>query len=278
MKKFFLLAIIMIISNFMPVSAQKHELGISLGEANIIGDIGRSDYIQLFPMSMDRLPISIGALYRFNLNNRQSLRFNLIYNKVYFDDDYASEDYRYNRLLSGDNTIIEASAMFEYYFFNINDIKRSGSSPYIFGGVGAYASEDRDFTITHELTNNRPPTSPTDFSTETSYKKSMKFDFSIPFGVGYKFKMHWNWLLSFEVGARFTFQDNLDYSAIPTDKFTINTAPTLQDLVYQDEIGRRNAEIIGKYQTGNTFKSNDWYMVFGINLTYTFGRPPCYCY
>ncbi len=278
MKNYFLLAVIMITTCLMPVKAQRHELGISLGEANVIGDIGRSDYIQLFPMNTSSVPISIGLLYRLNVNNRQSLRFNLIYNKIYFNDDYASEDYRYKRGVSDNNTIIEASAMFEYYFFNINDIKRSGSSPYIFGGVAAYTYEDRAYTINHELINNRTPITPEDFSTDVSYKKSTQFDFSIPFGVGYKIKMKYNWLLGFEVGARYTFQDNLDYSAIPTDKFTINKNSVLDDPIYDKEITKRNAEIIGKNQTGNTYKSNDWYMVFGINITYTFGRPPCYCY
>ncbi|MGM5631551.1 DUF6089 family protein [Apibacter raozihei] len=283
MRKYFLLATFIITSCLMLLFAQKHEIGISIGKANIIGDIGKSNYIELFPMDMERLPISIGALYRLNLNNRQSLRFNLIYNRVFFDDYEASEDYRYTRGLAGDNTIIEASAVFEYYFFDINDIKRSGSSPYIFGGIAAYASNDLDFKINHDTYYNadgspRTPVSPTDFQTIVDTKKSNRFDFSIPFGVGYKFKFNYNWLVSFEVGARYTLQDNLDYSAIETNKFEINTSPLLNEPAYESEIGKRNAEIIGRHQTGNTFKSNDWYLIWGFNITYTFGRPPCYCY
>lgn len=283
MRKIFLLTAILI--SFMAtvnVNAQRHELGISLGKANIIGDIGKTEYIELFPMDVDRIPISIGALYRLNINNRQSLRFNLIYNRVYFDDDRASEDYRYKRKIADKNQIIEASALFEYYFFDINDIKKTGSSPYIFGGIAAYASNDRKYKITHDLYKNangtpKYPSSPIDFDTQSSFDESLKVDFSIPFGVGYKIKFNYNWLLAFEIGARYTFQDNLDYSALKTDKFKINTNSYLLDAPYIDEVNKRNAEIIGKHQTGNTFKSNDWYLVWGINLTYTFGRPPCYC-
>jgi hypothetical protein len=253
----------------------------------MIGDIGKTEYIELFPMDMNRLPISLGILYRLNFNNRQSLRFNLIYNKIFFDDLKASEDYRYKRLLHDSNTIIEASALFEYYFFDINDIKLSGSSPYIFGGGAVYAYKNREYSITHTRFKNsdgsfRDPVHYWDFATESSYEKSTKFDYSIPFGVGYKFKFNYNWLLSFEVGARYTFQDNLDYSAIKTDKFTINLDPKLRELRELDpllgnEINKRSAQIIGEHQTGNTFKSNDWYLIWGFNLTYTFGRPPCYC-
>ncbi|WP_105245463.1 type IX secretion system protein PorG [Apibacter adventoris] len=282
MKKFLLL-IIIIISSSVTVIAQRHEFGLSLGRANIIGDIGKTNYIEIFPMDLHRVPISVGLLYRLNLNNRQSLRFNLIYNKVYFDDYKASEDYRYDRDIKDDNKIIEGSALFEYYFFDINDIKRLGGSPYIFGGIAAYGYNDRKYTITHDLYKNpdgslKYPSSPKDFDTKSSYSESNKVDFSIPFGVGFKLKFNYNWLLSFEVGARYTFQDNLDYSAIKTDKFTINTSSYLLDALYTDEINKRNAEIIGKHQTGNTYKSNDWYLIWGLNLTYTFGRPPCYCY
>jgi hypothetical protein len=212
----------------------------------------------------------------------------LVYNRLYFDDVRAAEDYRYKRLLDGDNTLLEASVLFEYSFFDINDIRHFGASPYIFGGVGVYSYHDRKYNITHQRVRNpdgspRDPLSPYDFITEYGYKQSTKFDFSIPFGVGYKIKFKYNWILAFEVGARYTFQDNLDYSAIKTEDFNVAVDPRLTELRLQDpqldsEINARNASLIGRNQTGNTFKSNDWYLVWGINLTYTFGRPPCYCY
>lgn len=288
MKKVFLLVILICTCCLMHIKAQRNEVGISIGRANIIGDIGKTDYIEIFPMDRYRIPISLGVLYRYNLDNRQSLRLNLIYNRVYFDDEKASEDYRFKRKISGSNTIFETSVLFEYYFFDINDIKYSGSSPYIFAGVGGYGFYDRKYTINHTRAKNydgsyRDPLNFQDFVTEENYKKSMKFDFNIPFGVGYKFKIKYDWLLSLEIGARYTFQDNLDYSSIKNKNITINIDPQLNNISTVDpklknEINRRNAKIIGKHQTGNTYKSNDWYLIWGINLTYTFGRPPCYCY
>lgn len=71
--------------------------------------------------------------------------------------------------------------------------------------------------------------------------------FSIPFGLGYKTKLFDKFALGVEIGMRYTFQDNLDY----------------------------NNEWIPDLNFGNP-NNNDWYVFSGINLVYTFGRPPCY--
>ena len=56
--------------------------------------------------------------------------------------------------------------------------------------------------------------------------------------------------LSFEIGARYTFSDKIDGSLPYNENFN--------------------------YTFGNE-NNNDWYMFSGFNLTYTFGRQPCYC-
>jgi hypothetical protein len=74
---------------------------------------------------------------------------------------------------------------------------------------------------------------------------------AIPMTVGLKSTLLPNLILAFEVGARYTFTDNLDGSN-PKDK---------------------NSEAL---QFGN-INSNDWYVFSGFTLTYTFGNKPCYC-
>jgi hypothetical protein len=57
--------------------------------------------------------------------------------------------------------------------------------------------------------------------------------------------------LGLEVGARYTFADDLDGSN-PTNKS------------------------ISQLKFGN-LNSNDWYMFTGFTITYTFGNKPCFC-
>lgn len=285
MKKNFL--IIFALGAILSLKAQRHELGISLGMPNLIADIGKTNYIQPVPeaFTLKYMPISIGALYRYNLDNRQSVRLNLSYNKVRFDDTDAREDYRRARGIRNENNyLIEAALLYEYYFFDINSEQYSGISPYIFGGVAAYGFSDRKYTINNQLYRDQDgnviePSDAEDFETLTSYKGSTKFRFSIPFGVGLKIKYKYNWIFSFEVGARYTGYDNLDYSNEEAKKFTVNINDNLlYDSPYVEVLNKRVQNEIGKRQTGNTINNKDWYVITSIGIAYTFGRPPCWCY
>lgn len=71
-----------------------------------------------------------------------------------------------------------------------------------------------------------------------------KFGFAIPFGAGLKYKFNYNWALFGEFMFRATNSDTLDYS---------------------DE-----------YNQGN-LNSKDWMNSMSLGLSYSFGRPPCYC-
>ena len=71
-----------------------------------------------------------------------------------------------------------------------------------------------------------------------------KFAFAIPFGAGLKYKFNYNWALFGEFMFRATNSDTLDYS---------------------DE-----------YNLGN-LNSKDWMNSMSLGLSYSFGRPPCYC-
>ena len=74
--------------------------------------------------------------------------------------------------------------------------------------------------------------------------KGNKFGFAIPFGAGLKYKFNYNWALFGEFMFRATNSDTLDYS---------------------DE-----------YNLGN-LNSKDWMNSMSLGLSYSFGRPPCYC-
>ena len=79
------------------------------------------------------------------------------------------------------------------------------------------------------------------------YQYTSKTSFAIPFGVGFKTKLYRDFALAVEIRARYTFEDDIDYNN-----------PEIPSLTF-----------------GNP-NSNDWYVLSGISLVYTFGRPSCY--
>lgn len=89
-------------------------------------------------------------------------------------------------------------------------------------------------------------------SRETArYQYESKTAYAIPFGIGYKTKLVNDFAIALEIRARYTFVDDID-----------------------DDIDYNNQEM-NSLKFGNP-DSNDWYILTGISLVYSFGRPPCY--
>ena len=116
------------ISLFFTLSiAQRHVVGSFAGGANVIGDIGRTNYIIPLPVSYgsnslgDRIPFAVGAIYRFNFNPYMGVRFNGIFCRVVGADASAPEYYKRERNYAFKNNIIEGSLVLEYNIFDIND-------------------------------------------------------------------------------------------------------------------------------------------------------------
>lgn len=292
---YFTIFITCLVSNSV-LRAQRHEIGLQFGISSLVGDIGRTNYFLQKPilnnLSEMGAPINIGVLYRMNLNPYQTLRFNLGYHNVQFDDRVTKENYRRYRQLHGTNSIAEADVIFEYNFFPVNEEHQSMLSPYIFGGLGgmyasvAQAELNNDFN--RDASGNAiAPTNTSDFVTTAKYKNAKKFTMAIPFGVGLKYKFNYNWALSGEVTFRPTFSDALDYSVIDDKDVKMifnkdfldpsaNKKSLLETGAYLDEANRRKEEFIQNRQIGNT-NSKDWINSVSLILSYSFGRPPCYC-
>ncbi len=250
MRRLFLFVFILCFSQL--TFAQRHELGIFAGGANVIGDIGKANYINPFPTRVEKggslyLPISIGGLYRFNINPQMGFRANISYSKVGAGDHAAKEYYKIQRNKTFKNNIVEGSLMFEYNFFNINDDQEKAQSPYIFVGVGAFSAKGKEYDYD---------------GTNIIEKTKYNTDLTIPFGVGYKVRFNYNWILSFETGIRYTNVDYIDYN---TGKFSEEYKNIFPNFPYDNEVVYGN------------LSNKDWYVITGISLTYSFGRPACYC-
>ena len=273
---------------------QRHEVGVQLGMSNLVGDIGRTNYILQKPMLNNvadyGIPFYGSILYRMNFNPYQTVRLNLAYNHIQFADAYAKEQYRRNRKLWGTNSIVEADLIFEYNFFPVNDEQKSMLSPYIFGGVGAMLANTPQLIVDNDFNRSTGDpiadlSNPDDFVTTVTYGSAKKLSMAIPFGVGLKYKFNYNWALFGEFMFRPTFSDSIDYSSIDESsvKVTYNkdipgikTKSLLQEEPYKGIVEARVAKLLEDRQVGN-INSKDWVNTISLGLSYSFGRPPCYC-
>ncbi|CCG52375.1 Protein of unknown function precursor, putative outer membrane protein [Flavobacterium indicum GPTSA100-9 = DSM 17447] len=225
MKKFLFYTIALFLS--FNSQAQIHEIGIFAGGINYIGDVGPTNYIA--PNN-----IAFGALYKWNRSKRHSYRFSYTQGKVESNDLDSDAPNRNLRGFKIKNNVKEFSVGLEFNFLDF-DLHQSdfAFSPYVYSGLSTFIYNET-FVINKE--------------SKIDYQH---YSFAIPMTVGIKTKIAQQLVLGMEVGARYTFTDNLDGSN-PKNK---------------------NFETL---KFGN-LNSNDWYVFSGITLTYTFGKNPCFC-
>ena len=227
MKRLF---IVLLLFAFGKASSQTYEIGLFAGGANNIGDVGRTTYIA--PSD-----IAFGGLFKWNKAKRYAWRASVIYGKFTADDSKSNDPSRQQRGYIADNSILEASAGLEFNFVEYNLHKLGPAfTPYLYTGL-TYFRYDYDYFDGGEMLS-------------VSQKDG---SFAIPMTVGAKLRLNQFLILGAEIGAPYTFTDNLDGSN-PTK---LNVSQQLGDL-----------------QFGNIF-SDDWYVFSGLTLTYTFGRKPC---
>ncbi len=212
-------------------SGQFHEVGAFLGGGNYIGDIGGTYYVS--PENP-----AFGFVYKWNRTTRYSLRANAMIMNIRKSDYSPFDMARFNRRYRFKNQVTEFSvgAEINYYDFNLhgNDKK---IAPFLFFGVGF---------IRYNLFYHEPNT-----LENIEYGKGIEI--ALPAIVGLKANVSPYVVLGFEIGARYTFTDNLDGSAAETEDGLLN------DLKF-----------------GN-LNNNDWYVFTGLTISFTFGDLPCYC-
>ena len=226
----YLTTIILIIFSATFSYAQTYEAGLLLGGSNFIGDVGATNYIA------PNKP-AFGALFKWNLSSRHSFRFSIMYTELEGKDSKSDDPRRVERDYSFTNQIIEGSLGIEFTFFewDLHD-EKIHATPYLYSGIAVAYHDNFYFSRLGVLT-----------SEDTS-----SFAYGIPIVFGFKTNVIGNIIIAAEVGARYTFSDELDGS-VP------------------DAESRQEALSFGN------INNNDWYMFTGITLTYTFGNKPCFC-
>ena len=208
--------------------SQIYEVGGFLGGSNFIGDVGSTQFI-------DPNSYALGGVLKLNRSPRHSFRASLMFSTLSANDNSSDDPKRVNRGYYFDTSIIEASLGLEFTFFDFN--LHSGtpqSSPYIYTGI-SMANHPNFFFNNNMLID----------------EKTKSNAYGIPITLGFKTTVINQIVIAVELGARYTFSDEIDGSKPDSE---------------ENQIAR----------FGN-FNNNDWYMFSGLIITYTFGRKPCYC-
>ncbi|THV59327.1 hypothetical protein EZV76_10905 [Flagellimonas alvinocaridis] len=210
----------------LKLGAQTYEVGIFAGGTNMVGDVGRTNYI---------LPSgpAFGGLFKWNKSKRYAWRASVLYGTFTADDSKSSMPSRQQRKYEVDNSIFETSLGVEFNFVEYNLHKLGPAfTPYLYTGISYFRYDFMYFDALQVQDINQKEGS-----------------FAIPMTVGAKYRLNQFLILGAEIGARYTFTDNLDASNPEGSNFE-------------------------QFRFGNIL-SDDWYVFTGFTLTYTFGRKPC---
>ncbi|EGV42677.1 hypothetical protein BZARG_1973 [Bizionia argentinensis JUB59] len=225
----YLTTVLLLILSSHFCQAQTHEIGVFLGGSNFIGDVGSTKYIA------PNKP-AVGAIYKWNRSPRHAFRASVIYTELEGRDLKSDDPRRQERDFSFKNDIIEASVGLEFTFFDwdLHD-DRLKATPYIYSGLSVAYHDNFQILKNGQIRDGN----------------TSSYAYGIPMVLGFKTNALGNFIIAAEIGARYTFSDELDGS-VPNYDANASSA------------------------FGNT-NNNDWYMFTGITLTYTFGRKPCFC-
>ena len=221
----YLASIVFILIFVTNIKAQTYEVGFMAGGSNYIGDIGATTYIA--PSD-----VGFGVIGKWNRSKRHAFRASLLY--LGFEADDANGDSRrQQRGLDFKNSVKELSVGMEFNFWDWYLYESQPQfTPYLYTGLTTFNYDSKYVDANSEIVTDRD-----------------RWSFAIPMVIGIKKTLGRSFVLGAEIGARYTFTDNLDGSN-PNDEF----GPGFGNL-----------------------NNNDWYVFTGISLSFTWGRIPCYC-
>lgn len=236
MHKYIFTLIIVLASNQLSFSQKKipktTELGIFLGRSYYLGELNPKTHI-----GNDIGSFAFGALFKYNLNRRYSLRAGLNFGGIHADDENVDLPFNQYRKASFESRLTEGHVLLEFNFmpYELGN-EQYAFSPYLFVGPAFYISNP-------------------DFEQETAFpveeneeeEQASNLNLSMPFGFGFKFNLSRRWGLSLEWGFR---KGSDDLDGLPN--------------------------LLGEsFENGKDY-DKDWYSFSGILITYKLSKKgPC---
>lgn len=234
LKKAGIYALLFFLTSFTGLAQKYAEFGVLVGRSYYLGEVNPKTHV-----GNDVGSLNLGAILRYNLNERYALRATYTRTKLNAKDENA--EYLFNntqRLASFETKLNEFAAGIEFNFLPYKTgSKNKRFTPYLFIGLSYY-----DY---------KPQATSIQFPDELIIDESGGDGLAYLFGPGIKFSLNRKFALGLEWGFRKTSNDKLD------------------------GIENRIDEVI---ETGKPY-DNDWFVHSGFTLTYKITNDgPCPAY
>lgn len=228
------LALFLSVFAYSQTPTTSHEIGISGGDSYYLGELNQTHF----------LPFSFagGVFYRYNYDDRISLRSSLHYLPIKGSDSNNNGSFEGIRNQSFNSTLYELTLTAELNFLNFTHLMDNSSpyTPYAFLGFGYFYHDPK---------------------TQAEGVNYKKFQAAIPMGMGIKYRVG-KVIFEFEWGIRKTYTDYLD----DVSGFFQSQQVTSKD---------GSTSSFNNFQRGNRY-DKDWYVYTGLSLAVNL-TPKVFC-
>lgn len=240
---------------------KQREIGVLLGASYYIGDIN-----PVFHFKGSKP--AVGAFFRYSSNYRYAFRLGFNYGSLYGSDAKSTSPDQLLRNCNFRTKLYEANAIAEFHFveYRLGNDKHYFTM-YIFGGLaGFHFKPEGDIGFGWQ--------SLQPMRTEGQSKPYSLLQFSIPFGLGFKYNLGDVVGIGIEWGPRKTFTDYIDdVSGLYPDPL-INP-PSGSGMLYSYR-SRERVDLIGTMR-GNP-RTKDWYFYYGLTINFKLPDAKEHCY
>jgi len=280
------LALFISILGVFSLNAQEMEIGLNLGAANYLGEVGGTSGEArgfLWDMRFDQTSFAAGGFFRYHFTHSIAARLNVNFARIEGADSLSAEPTRIGRNLSFRTDMIEVLLMGEYTFVAFNDLARRSKQrvdfkAHAFTGAGIlmyypHAKHNDEWFYLRPL------------QTEGVENAYNEMTIAVPLGVGASFVFNNKLRVGMEFGYRFTFTDYLDDvstdfaydSEFPDEDFELPFEESKIFANRSDEaFARGNPDLPsrGAYRRGSPRgnpDTNDGYLLAQFNVSMVFG-------
>lgn len=243
-----------------PATAQEMEFGLMGGGAYYLGDLNPGTHFK-------GTQVAYGALIRYNIDTRWSVKLSGIRSKV--TGDASTSSFLPDRAISFESPVTDISVVAEFNFLSyFTGSKRNPISPYIYGGFSVFFFEPASGGVS--LRNLGTEGQNIGYEGRSPYAA---YSFSIPFGVGVKVSLAQRLGLQVFWEMHKTFTDYLDDVSSTYYRQGVLIDENDVEGLMSDPTQNHTPGM----QRGNS-KNQDWYSFFGVSLTYKFnltGKKRC---